>query len=113
LLSLIDNTNFKCHKIENVNNEKKRGDKMEYVRMGKRGDIVIPIEIRNKYGFKPSDLFKIVDVDGVLILTKVKTEGELITELRHLGFLLKKEGLDRKSVLKLVDEVKSKDEGRH
>jgi len=93
-----------------VNNEKKRGDRMEYVKMGKRGDIVIPMEIRNKYGFKPGDLFKIVDVDGVLTLAKVKTEGELITELRHLGFLLEKEGFDRERVLKLVNEVKSKEE---
>ncbi len=80
---------------------------MEIVKMGKRGDIVIPAEIRKKYGLKPGDLFTLVDVDGVLMLYKVKSEGELLTELKHLGVLLEKAGYKKKEdVLKLVDEVK-------
>lgn len=80
---------------------------MEVVKMGKRGDIVIPAEIRRKYGFKPGDIFTIVDVEGVITLCKIKSEGELLTELKHLGVLLEKTGYRKKEdVLKLVDEVK-------
>ncbi len=80
---------------------------MEVVKMGKRGDIVIPKEVRKKYGLKPGDLFALIDVDGVLTLYKVKSEGELLTELKHLGVLLEKAGYKKKEdVLKLVDEVK-------
>ncbi len=80
---------------------------MKVVKMGKRGDIVIPAEIRKKYGFKPGDLFTIVDVDGVITLCKIKSEGELLTELKHLGILLEKAGYKKKEeVIRLVDEVK-------
>ena len=80
---------------------------MEVVKMGKRGDIVIPAEIRRKYGFKPGDIFTIIDVEGVITLCKIKSEGELLTELKHLGVLLEKAGYRKKEdVLKLVDEVK-------
>jgi len=75
--------------------------------MGKRGDIVIPAEIRRKYRFKPGDLFTLIDVDGVLMLYKIKSEGELLTELKHLGTLLEKAGFKNKEdVVKLVNEVK-------
>lgn len=75
--------------------------------MGKRGDIVIPAEIRKKYGFKPGDLFTIIDVEGIITLCKIKSEGELLTELKHLGVLLEKAGYRKKEdVLKLVEEVK-------
>ena len=80
---------------------------MEVVKMGKRGDIVIPAEIRKKYGFKPGDLFTIIDVEGIITLCKIKSEGELLTELKHLGVLLEKAGYRKKEdVLKLVEEVK-------
>lgn len=80
---------------------------MDVVRMGKRGDIIIPAEIRKKYGFKHGDMFTIIDVDGVLTLCKIKSEGELLTELKHLGALLEKAGYRKKEdILKLVDEVK-------
>jgi len=80
---------------------------MDVVKMGKRGDIVIPAEIRKKYGFKPGDLFTIIDVEGVITLCKIKSEGELLTELKHLGVLLEKAGYRKKEdVLKLVDDVK-------
>ena len=76
------------------------------IKMGKKGNIIIPAEIRKKYGLKPGDTFKLIDVDGVLTLCKIKSESELLAELKHLGELLEKAGYKREKVLELVDEVK-------
>jgi AbrB family looped-hinge helix DNA binding protein len=41
------------------------------IQISKRGTITLPAELRKKYGIRPGDTLRLVDLDGVLVLTPV------------------------------------------
>jgi AbrB family looped-hinge helix DNA binding protein len=43
------------------------------VQVNKRGTFTLPAALRNKYGIQPGDTLRLVDLDGVLVLTLVDT----------------------------------------
>ena len=45
----------------------------KYVRIGERGQIAIPKEIREKEGIHPKQLVKIIDIGGEIIIKPNKT----------------------------------------
>ena len=65
----------------------------KYVKLGERGQIVIPKEIREKENLQPEDRLKIMDLDGEIIIKVEKQERQ--AELRALE-LLKKAKLTEK-----------------
>ena len=50
-----------------------------------RGTITIPSELRDKYGILPGDTFRLVDLDGVFVLTPmVPMVPELAREIEKV-----------------------------
>ena len=39
------------------------------VQVRQRGTLTLPAELREKYGIQPGDTFRLVDFDGILVLT--------------------------------------------
>jgi len=55
------------------------------VQVRKRGSITLPSDFRQKYGIKEGDTFRLVDLDGVFILTTmVPLVPELAREIETL-----------------------------
>lgn len=65
----------------------------KYVKIGERGQIVIPKEIRDKENIQPEDRLKLINLDGEIIIKVEKPERQ--AELRALE-LLKKAKLTEK-----------------
>ena len=57
----------------------------KYVKIGERGQIVIPKEIRDKENLQPEDRLKLINSDGEIIIKVEKQERH--AELRALELL--------------------------
>ena len=55
------------------------------IQVRKRGVLTLPIGLREKYGIQEGDTFRIVDLDGILVLTPmVPMVPELAREIERL-----------------------------
>jgi AbrB family looped-hinge helix DNA binding protein len=55
------------------------------VQVRQRGTVTLPAELRDKYGIQPGDTYRLVDLDGILILTPmVPMVPELAREIERL-----------------------------
>lgn len=55
------------------------------VQIRQRGTLTLPSNIRQKYGIEPGDTFRIVDLDGIFILTPmVPMVPELAKEIEKM-----------------------------
>lgn len=55
------------------------------VQVRKRGVITLPAELREKYGIEEGDSFRVVDLDGILVLTPmVAMVPELAREIERM-----------------------------
>jgi len=43
------------------------------VQVRQRGTLTLPAELRAKYGIRPGDTFRLVDLDGIFVLTPMVT----------------------------------------
>ena len=43
------------------------------VQVRQRGTVTLPAELREKYGIEPGDTFRLVDLDGIFVLTPMVT----------------------------------------
>jgi len=43
------------------------------VQVRQRGTLTLPAELREKYGIEPGDTFRLVDLDGIFVLTPMVT----------------------------------------
>lgn len=43
------------------------------VQVRQRGTLTLPAELREKYGIQPGDTFRLVDLDGIFVLTPMVT----------------------------------------
>ncbi len=51
----------------------------------KRGVVTLPVELRQKYGIEEGDTFRLIDLDGVSVLTRmVSLVPELAQEIERL-----------------------------
>lgn len=51
----------------------------------KRGVVTLPVELREKYGIEEGDTFRLIDLDGVFVLTRmVSLVPELAQEIERL-----------------------------
>jgi len=57
------------------------------VKIGERGQMVIPASMRKREGFLPNTYVRVIDLDGNLILTKVEFDPieELIEAVKELN----------------------------
>jgi antitoxin PrlF len=73
-------------------------DGMTY-RIGPKGQVVIPKEIRDRHGINPGDLVEVEDLGGQITVRRAKTRAEIVDEL--LGSL---PPTDRDLLRELEDE---------
>jgi AbrB family looped-hinge helix DNA binding protein len=54
------------------------------IQVRKRGVVTLPAELRDKYGIEEGDTFRVVDLDGILVLTPmVPMVPELAREIER------------------------------
>jgi len=54
------------------------------VQVRQRGTLTLPAELRKKYGIEPGDTFRLVDLDGIFVLTPmVPMVPELAREIER------------------------------
>ncbi|MFQ6014868.1 MAG: AbrB/MazE/SpoVT family DNA-binding domain-containing protein [Anaerolineae bacterium] len=54
------------------------------VQVRQRGTLTLPVELRNRYNIKPGDTFRLVDLDGIFVLTPmVPMVPELAREIER------------------------------
>lgn len=55
------------------------------VQVRQRGTLTLPAELREKYGIRPGDIFRLVDLDGIFVLTPmVPMVPELAREIERM-----------------------------
>ncbi len=55
------------------------------VQVRKRGVLTLPAEVREKYGIREGDTFRLLDLDGILVLTPmVPMVPELVREIERV-----------------------------
>lgn len=80
--------------------------KKKILRVGKRGQVTIPAEVRKEKGFEEGSYIQISEVGGVLTLRKVETKPDVLDLFKEVGEALQKEGITREKALELSDEIK-------
>jgi AbrB family looped-hinge helix DNA binding protein len=76
------------------------------VQIRKRGTLTLPAELRDKYGIEPGDTFRIVDLDGMFILTPmVPMVPELAREIEKARL---EAGLDTAELLQALREERAR-----
>ena len=76
------------------------------VNITQRGVLTLPKSIRTRYKLKPGDSLTLLDVDGVLILSPVRSEIDLLADRISKALIEKGETLD--SVLRTLREERQK-----
>lgn len=55
------------------------------IQVRQRGTLTLPAELREKYGIRPGDTFRLVDLDGIFVLTPmVPMVPELAREIERM-----------------------------
>lgn len=55
------------------------------VQVRQRGALTLPAELRDRYDIQPGDTFRLVDLDGIFVLTPMVTMvPELVREIERL-----------------------------
>ena len=76
------------------------------IQVRQRGTLTLPAEMRQKYGIEAGDTFRIVDLDGMFILTPmVPMVPELAREIENVRL---EAGLDTTELLKALREERAK-----
>lgn len=82
------------------------GMKKQIVKVGKRGQVTIPAEVRRERGFKEGSYVEISEVGGVLTLRKLETKPGVLDLFKEVGEALRREGITKEMALELSDEIK-------
>ncbi|MFO7662175.1 MAG: hypothetical protein R6X18_06225 [Chloroflexota bacterium] len=54
------------------------------VQVRQRGNLTLPVELRERYGIEPADIFRLLDRDGIFVLTlMVSMVPELAREIER------------------------------
>jgi bifunctional DNA-binding transcriptional regulator/antitoxin component of YhaV-PrlF toxin-antitoxin module len=76
------------------------------VQVRQRGTFTIPVEMRQKYGIEPVDTFRVIDLDGIFVLTPmVPMVPELTREIEKIRL---ETGLDTVELLQSLREERAK-----
>jgi AbrB family looped-hinge helix DNA binding protein len=79
----------------------------EIVKIGEKGQIILPEKIREKEGLKRGDLMILSYMDGFITLNKVEKKMDVIDVFTELGEALREKGYDsEEKITELIDEVK-------
>ena len=76
------------------------------VQIRQRGNFTLPSELRERYQIEPGDTFRIIDLDGIFVLTPmVPMVPELAREIERLRI---EAGLDTDELLKSLREERER-----
>jgi len=72
------------------------------IQVRQRGNVTLPAELRERYGIEPGDTFRIVDLDGIFVLTPMTPMvPELAREIERARLEV---GLDTVDLLRALRE---------
>jgi bifunctional DNA-binding transcriptional regulator/antitoxin component of YhaV-PrlF toxin-antitoxin module len=82
------------------------------VQLRKKGNLTLPVALRNKYGFKEGDIFTLIDLgEGAILLTprasQVNRLGDRVAEK------LAEAGVSLNDLLQTLDEERERYYGEH
>jgi AbrB family looped-hinge helix DNA binding protein len=76
------------------------------IQVRQRGTVTLPAELRDKYGIQPGDTFRLIDLDGVLVLTPMVT---MVPELaREIERARLEAGLTTEELLQALREQRER-----
>ena len=64
------------------------------ININRRGVLTLPKSIRNRYKLKPGDSLTLLDVDGVFVLSPLRSEIDLLADRISNSLIKKGETLD-------------------
>jgi bifunctional DNA-binding transcriptional regulator/antitoxin component of YhaV-PrlF toxin-antitoxin module len=74
-----------------------------------RGTLILPAELRHKYGIETGDTFRLVDLDGIFVLTPVvPMVPELVREIEKVH---REAGLDMDGLLAALRALRKQADG--
>jgi AbrB family looped-hinge helix DNA binding protein len=81
------------------------------VQVRQRGTLTLPAELREKYGIEPGDTFRLVDLDGIFVLTPMVT---MVPELaREIERARVEAGLSIEELLANLREQRERTSAEH
>jgi AbrB family looped-hinge helix DNA binding protein len=81
----------------------------EVVKVGEKGQITIPSEIRAREDLKKGELLEVTYIDGTVVLMKLDKRGNLKMALELLGKSLRASGIEEKEdILHISREVRKR-----
>lgn len=76
------------------------------VQIRQRGNLTLPANLRDKYGIEPGDSFRVIDLDGIFVLTPTTPMvPELAREIERLRI---EAGLDTTELLQALREERAR-----
>jgi len=76
------------------------------VQIRQRGNLTLPVELRERYGIEPGDTFRILDLDGIFVLTPMTP---MVPELaREIERARLEAGLDTADLLQALREQRAR-----
>lgn len=76
------------------------------IQVRQRGTVTIPSDLREKYGIREGDTFRVLDLDGILVLTPMTP---MVPELaREIEKMRLEAGLSTEDLLKSLREQREK-----
>ena len=76
------------------------------VQVRQRGNLTLPAELRERYNIEPGDTFRILDLDGIFVLTPMVP---MVPELaREIGQARIEAGLDTADLLRALREERAR-----
>ena len=76
------------------------------VQVRQRGNLTLPADLRERYGIEPGDTFRILDLDGIFVLTPmVPMVPELAREIERMRI---EAGLDTAELLVALCEERAR-----
>ena len=76
------------------------------VQIRQRGNLTLPVELRERHGIEPGDTFRILDLDGIFVLTPMTP---MVPELaREIERARLEAGLDTAELLQALREQRTR-----
>lgn len=76
------------------------------IQIRQRGSLTLPVELRERYGIEPGDTFRILDLDGIFVLTPMTP---MVPELaREIERARLEAGLDTADLLQALREQRAR-----
>jgi len=78
----------------------------ETIQVRKRGVVTLPADLRQKYGIEEGDIFRVLDLDGLLVLTPMVP---MIPELaRHIERIFLETGVTMEDMFAALEEERER-----